>query len=373
MLKILRNKKTAKKIWIGLAVIIIPAFAFWGFGGAGRDQDEPAVAGKIFGRNVSNSEFRESLLAVRTLAVMQFGDKLPEIEKYLNFEGQAWERLILLQEAKRRKIKVKDQEVITEIQSAPYFHDKNGFSNKIYQEILRYVLRLQPRVFEEQTRQNLLLSKLYAQVTQNVKITDAQVREEYIKANEELSIYYIASKFEEFAKTIKPSDSQIQLYFEQNKEMFKQPPQDNQPARIPEFTEVKDKVRQAFINATAKAAAERKINECAQNLQQMDFDRAAAASGLKSVSTGFFKSSGLIEDLGPARNFWSSAKQLKDGQPSSIITGEGGYYIIKLKSIKPVEEDQFLKEKEEFSKRALSLKKNEALDQFFNELKKKAQ
>ncbi|MFA5724651.1 MAG: hypothetical protein WC937_00095 [Candidatus Omnitrophota bacterium] len=27
MLKILRHKKTAKKIWIGLALIIIPAFA----------------------------------------------------------------------------------------------------------------------------------------------------------------------------------------------------------------------------------------------------------------------------------------------------------------------------------------------------------
>ena len=26
---------------------------------------------------------------------MRFGDKLPEIEKYLNLEAQAWERLVL--------------------------------------------------------------------------------------------------------------------------------------------------------------------------------------------------------------------------------------------------------------------------------------
>ena len=104
MLKFLRNKKTAKKIWIGLAIIIIPAFAFWGFGGAGNEHKENSTAGKIFGKNISNLEFKDSLIAVRTMAIMQFGDKLPEIEKYFNFQSQAWERLMLLYEAKRRRI-----------------------------------------------------------------------------------------------------------------------------------------------------------------------------------------------------------------------------------------------------------------------------
>ncbi|MBU4467166.1 MAG: SurA N-terminal domain-containing protein, partial [Candidatus Omnitrophica bacterium] len=112
MLRILRNKKTAKKIWIGLAIIIIPAFTLWGFGESKNDRQDTSSAGKIFGRNVSNLEFRNSLTAVRTKAIMQFGDKLPEIEKYLNFESQAWGRLILLAEAKTRRINVKDKEVV---------------------------------------------------------------------------------------------------------------------------------------------------------------------------------------------------------------------------------------------------------------------
>ena len=53
MLKILRNKKTAKKIWIGLAIIIIPAFAFWGFGGSMRSREDNVTAGRLFGKNVS--------------------------------------------------------------------------------------------------------------------------------------------------------------------------------------------------------------------------------------------------------------------------------------------------------------------------------
>lgn len=373
MLKLLRNKKTAKKIWIGLAVIIIPAFTLWGFGGANRDRQETSVAGKIFGRNISNLEFRDSLVAVRTVAIMQFGDKFPEIEKYLNLEGQAWERLILLHEAKVRRIKVMDKEVVKEIQNAPYFQDKFGFNNKIYQGALRYVLRLQARIFEEQTRQNLILAKLYNQITQNLKLNDDQVHQEYLKANQELSIYYIASLFPEFVKRINPTDKEISSYFDQNKAAFKEPATKDRPVRIPELAEIKDKVKDTLINETAKKMARDKINECAQKLKQIEFNQAAASCSLKNGVTDFFKANGTIENLGVARIFWENAKKLKDGELSSVISNAQGYYIIKLKSLKPVDDNKFLKEKEIFSKKLLSSKKNELFAEFIEQLKKKAQ
>ncbi|MDD5505600.1 MAG: SurA N-terminal domain-containing protein, partial [Candidatus Omnitrophica bacterium] len=165
MLRILRNKKTAKKIWIGLAIIIIPAFTLWGFGSSSRSREDNMPAGKIFGKDVSNQEFKKALSAARTAAILQFGDNFPKVEKYLNLESQAWERLILLREAKNRKLDIADQEVINTIQNAPYFQKKSVFDNKTYTEILRYVFAVQPRTFEEQMRQNLILAKLYNQVT----------------------------------------------------------------------------------------------------------------------------------------------------------------------------------------------------------------
>jgi len=415
MLRILRNKKIAKKIWIGLAIIIIPAFAFWGFGAGGRDRQDTAVAGKIFGKNISIVEFKSSLLAVRTMALIQFGDKFSEYEKYLNLENQARVRLILLYEAKTRKINVKDKEIIEAIQNTPYFQDKNGFSNKIYQEILRYALRLQPRIFEEQTRQNLILTKLHRQITQNVKFTEAQIRQEYLKANEELNIYYIASLFSDFAAKIKPTDKEIAAYFEKNKAMFKEPPTQDKPARIPEFAEINDKVKDAWIKEESKIIAENKIKECLEKLKNQEFKPAAKArdqrglvwlpiakardqrglvwlpiakardqrglvwlpiakaSGLKTGLTAFFRSNEQIENLGAAEIFWNTAKKLKDNQLSSILSNEKGYYIIKLGSIKPVDEDKFAKEKPEFSQKLLSEKKNQVFDDFTEALIKKAQ
>jgi len=373
MLKILRNKKTAKKVWIGLAIIIIPAFALWGFGGAFRSKEETAAVGRIFGHSVSTPEFKESLSAVRTSAIMRFGDKLPELEKYLNLEAQAWQRLILLHEAKARKITVNDKEIISTIQNAPYFQDKYGFNNKTYVETLQYVFRLQPRIFEEQIRQSLILAKLYDRITKDVKLSDAQIRQEYEKANQELNIQYVASLFSDFAANIKPTDKEIADFFEKNKAMFKEPPTKDKPTRIPELGEIKDKVKDALIKEESKKMAEDKIKECAEDLKKEEFEQAAKASGLKTGQTAFFKSSGQIENLGAAENFWNTAKKLKDKELSSILSNEKGYYIIKLGSIKPIEEAKFTKEKQEFSQKLLSEKKNEVFGNFTEELIKKAQ
>ncbi len=373
MLKILRNKKTAKKVWIGLAIIIIPAFTLWGFGGGMRNKEETAATGKIFGHTISNLELKESLAAVKTSSIMQFGDKLPEIEKYLNLPAQAWERLILLYEAKKRKIKASDKEVIDLIQNAPYFQNKSGFNDKIYRETLRYVFGLQPRTFEEQMRQSIILTKLYQEVTKEIKLSDEQVRQEYLKLNEELSIDYIAGLYSDFAKQIIPSDKEIASYFENNKAMFKEPPSANKKAYIPELAQVKDKVKATFIKEASKKAAKTKIKECAEKLKNSEFSKAAKACGLKSDSTILFKLNDQIKNLGDAKIFWNTAKKLKNGLPSDIISNDKGYYIIKLKSIKPVDEDKFVKEKMEFGQKLLTEKKNEAFANFTKELGKKAQ
>ena len=373
MLKILRNKKMAKKVWIVLAVIIIPAFAFWGFGGAIRNRQESATGNKIFGHSVSNSEYQESLAAVKTSAIMQFGDNLPQIEKYLNLPVQAWERLILLHEAKNCKINVSDKEVIELIKNAPLFQGNSGFNNKIYEDTLHYVFRVQPRIFEEQMRQNISLNKLYRQVTDKIKLNDDQIRQEYSKVNQEISINYIASFYSDFAKEIKPSDKEVADYFAKNKPMFKEPPKENKEAYIPELTQIKDKVKEALIREAARNTAESKIKECAEKLKKEKFTEAASACGLKTGTTIFFKSSDEIKDFGNAGIFWNAAKKLKSEEKNQILFNDKGYYIIELKSIKPIDENKFAKEKSEFSQRLLAGKKNEAFARFTAGLKKKAQ
>ena len=98
MLRLLRRKKTMKRLLWGLALIIIPAFVFWGAGGAIRSKRESTYAGKIFGRKVSFDQYAKSWHAVKNQAIMMYGSRLEEVIEKLNLGQQAWERLILLKE-----------------------------------------------------------------------------------------------------------------------------------------------------------------------------------------------------------------------------------------------------------------------------------
>lgn len=181
MLKLLRNKKTAKKIWIGLAVIIIISFVFFGFEDVFGNKNKKGYIGKISGKKITTAEFNDSLNAVRNTAIMQFGDNLEQIEKSLNLEAQAWQRIALLETAKKLKIKVSDQEVVTQVENYPFFKRNGVFDSKIYNELLKYVFHTPARTFEEQTRQNLMISKLYSKITDDIKVDDKEIKDRYIK------------------------------------------------------------------------------------------------------------------------------------------------------------------------------------------------
>ncbi|MDD5561902.1 MAG: SurA N-terminal domain-containing protein [Candidatus Omnitrophica bacterium] len=316
MLKFLRNKKTAKKVWIGLAIIIIPAFTLWGFGSSSRSREENTSAGKIFGKSVSNTEFRKSLDATRTAAIMQFGDNFPKVEKYLNLDAQAWERLILLHEARKRKLNVSDQEVIGAIQKTPYFQRNSVFDNKTYVEILRYVFRVQPRAFEEQLRQNLILAKLYDQVTNGVKIEDSQIRQEWLKTNEELSIYYISSLFAEFAKKIKPGDKEISEYYDKNKDTFREP----------------SSINLEYILTESDAEA-KKITDLID--KKYDIAKISKEINLPMKETGLFKQSTPPPALKMPQETLSQVLNLKEGMPAPVAKIDKAYYAYALKEKKP--------------------------------------
>jgi len=467
MLNKLRKKKTAKKIWIVLAILILPAFVLWGAGSFVRNKDEQGsdYVGKIYGRKITMLEYKDALQAVRNQAFMQFGDSLGEVQKYLNLEARAWERIMLLAEAKRRGIKVKDKEVIAAIQGYPFFQRNNVFDDRIYQEMLRYAFQVQPRAFEEQVRQDLMVSKLYDQVTGGVKLDNNETRMEYEKANEQVSVYYIAGLPQEFAKSISPTDEEVGAYFAANQLEFKEPlsfnleyltseseskiqgllphlkkkeylnklikdsglemketglfaetapipgmgwlpqvtellfkikPGDFLPVvkadktyylirlkekrdpYIPEFEKIKDKVKAALVKQRSTAAAKEKIDACyekiaqeyAANPESVDFNKLAGEFGLKADSTGMFKYGSYIENIGASDAFWVYTKSLKENEPSKVVSLPSGFYIIKVKSRLPVDENKFKEESAEFGKKLLSQKKQEHFNAFIEESKK---
>lgn len=327
MLRALRNKKTAKKIWIVLAIIITPAFIFWGLGGAIRSKQESAYAGKIFGKSISMLQYKDALDAVRTSAIMQYGDKFPEVEKYLNLDSQAWGRLIILYEAKNRKIHASDKEVVDLIESSPSFQHNGQFDNRVYNEMLHYVLRIQPRIFEEQTRETIILSKLFRQVTYKIRLNDEEIKQEYRKLNEELSLYYLAAIPSDFAKNIVPLDNVIKDYFDLNSLQFKQP--------------------LSFNLDYVSVDSEQKAKDIILLLHKKeDLAKIAKDLGLTVKETGSFSSTDPIPGIGWSQEVSNMISNLKVGEFTQPIRTDKNYFILKLKDRKEANIPEFEKIKD---------------------------
>jgi hypothetical protein len=315
MLKKLRHKKTAKKVWIILALIIIPAFVLWGAGSVTRSKQETGFAGKIFGRKISKIEFNEALSAVKNQAIMQFGDNFSQIQKQLNLEAEAWERIMLLQEAGKRKITVGDREVVALIKSYPFFQRKGNFDNNIYSQMLQYVFHTQARVFEEQTRQNLALVKLYNIITKDVAVSDAQIKDGYLKENEDISIYYIGALFTDMAGEISPSEEELKSYFLENSLQFKQP--------------------LSFNLEYAILASEDNIKRVSQRLRkEKDFTKLAKEFNLSIKETGLFRQTDPIPGLGWSPQVLSLINKLKIGDFSPVLYIDQNWYILRVKERK---------------------------------------
>lgn len=340
MLKRLRNKKTSKKVWVILTILILPAFLFWGSGSLIRNKQKSNYAGKIFGRKISFLEYEDALSAVKNQAIIQFGNNFHQIQKYLNLKNQAWERLILLKEAERRKISVGDKEVRELIQSYPFFQRNSRFDRELYSSSLRYDFHTPARIFEEQTRQNLILSKLYTQITADISLTHEEIIKEYRKNNEQLSIYYIATLYAEFLNDITVSDEQCKEYFIQNSFKFKQPLSFNieyvSLLKDKDEETMKDEIKNLLLrlNKSRTFSLKNIFHSKKVRDKKEDFIKVAKDFGLTVKETGPFKQTEPIPNIGWSPEILNLVSQAKIGQYLPPIYMDNRYYILRLKEIK---------------------------------------
>ncbi|MFH1338986.1 MAG: SurA N-terminal domain-containing protein [Candidatus Omnitrophota bacterium] len=318
MFKELRKKKTAKKIWIILSIVIIPAFCFWGFGSALRGREESAFAGKVSGRPVSIQDYVKNYQAVRNQYLIQLGgEQLAKLEKYLDLETQAWDRIVLLEETKRKKIRVSDEEIVNLVKQYPFFQRDGKFDPKLYREIVTYEFGISPREFEEQVRDNSKIAKLFQKTTGDIKVSDNEIRDAYSEENEQISLDYVRAGAEEFLEETSVEEREIRDYYEQNQAEFQKPLSYNL-----EYIKVDVKNKQ-------------QIDKVSEMLGEgFSLKDAAKETGLEVKETGFFSADEPIPHIG-----WSTEilrilpklKAQKKAWPQPIQTEADSVHFVKLK------------------------------------------
>ncbi len=308
MLKALRNKETQKRIYMLVAVAVVATFAVSGVILSGEEGKGTTALGVIGKHKISAQEYLASYRAVDRQFSWMFGDKLKDMRKYMNLKGEAWDRILLLDYAKKEKISVPDKEVVTWITSQATFQSQGRFDDHIYKLYVQQAFRTDARQFEEEIRQMLTISKIQEKMRAGVSITDEEVKKLYTEANKERDIQYSVLLIDEKIEGQKtPEDA------------------------LKKLEAAKDKIE------------------------------------WKSVEK--FNKSNSPHELGPFPTLSAALSSLKEGQTSPAFQVPGGAAVLKITKDYPIDEKKFETDKEKFKQEVLDGKAQEQMRNLLNKLR----
>ncbi len=327
MLSTLRHKGVAKKVLWAVTVVIILSFAI--FGSAYRLDNSINSAGTIHGHSVSIKDFQTAYLDARDQAIMLYGDRFFKVGGQLNLEQEAWDRLILLREAKRQKVSVSDEDVAAFIAAVPFFQSAGHFDQFLYESIVKNpsVFDRNVHEFEEGVRGQMTIRKLFNTVTGPLSISEAELKKQYQLRNEKLKLNYVLFAPADYIKDVSATDDEVKKFYDERKDQFVLP------------TSLSLDYVQMTYAANATDADKAKVAKEAQVLadelkNNADFAAAAKAHKLE------VKTSGLFTHDQPLLTFASSPEDVDKifamglGQYSKPMEVPDGWQIVRIKEKK---------------------------------------
>jgi len=349
MLKLLRKKGVAKKvIWV-VAILIIISFGFLGTAYLITDQAVGQYAGKLYGKKVDIEDYNKIYRHVNIQALMRFGDNYQNVRQYLNLDSETWDRLILLKEAKKRKIFAEDAEVVENIEQYAFFQRDNQFDSLLYNDIIKFVFKTTAREFEESVRDSIRLAKLYNEVTTNIAADENEIIEEYRRQNEKVQISYVYLPNESFIPSVTTSDEELQTYYDDNQIEFLLPPTINIEYvkwNFPE-EETNDEPQAPSETSETETSKDQDLLENAKDLvrdqaaemyialkSEQTFAASADSFGLNRQSTGFFSKEQPDLSIGWSFEDINTLFDLDVGEFTDPIETKDGIIIAVLKEQK---------------------------------------
>jgi peptidyl-prolyl cis-trans isomerase D len=231
MLRILREHASS---WMLKGILILVAVTFISWGGYSYFREKKVTyAARVNGVTIGEREyydaFQNAIKQYREALGPAFSDKMIEElrlkEKILD---DLIAKVLILQEAKRLRLSVPDEELREAIESVPAFQVNAQFDRRNYERFLRSS-RMTPEEFEQGQRESLLISKVINLIKMNGgKMSDEEVLDAYLFENERIDLSFLKIVPDSFKGQVNVNEIEIKDYYQKHQEEF----------RIPTFVQV---------------------------------------------------------------------------------------------------------------------------------------
>jgi len=231
MIRFLQTSGQTTKIILGGVLLIICASMVITLipGGLGGEVFGGApgkgIVAKVNGTDVTADEVR---LAARQMLQQQMPQGGPNMAMLLPFFAQrAAEQLItkqaLMDEAQRMGFRASAEEVRDELQhgryGATFFPGGNFIGQEEYDQMLQRA-NLTAAKFEEDVKNDLILTKLQAFINGSATVTEAEIREQFAKQNSKVKFDYAVLKQEDIKKGLRPTDEELKAFYQSHQAQY---------------------------------------------------------------------------------------------------------------------------------------------------------
>ena len=180
----------------------------------GTDITNPDTVAAIDGQTITGADFQ------RQFEQLMRGQSVPDMMKSI-YAKQVLDEMVyqraLAYEASRLGLNVTDQEETDRIrQMLPTAWSGDTWMKDRYTTEVETRTGMTVPQFEEMLRSQMLEEKFRQLVTDGIKVSPAEVRQEFRWRNEKVKIDYALIKPSDLATTIHPTDAELSAWFQKN-------------------------------------------------------------------------------------------------------------------------------------------------------------
>ncbi len=360
MLDIMRRKKRLKIIlWLVIVSLALGMLLFFvpggNMGGVAVDTSAATVDGSSIPMDDLVRAYRRT---VENYKARAGGNLDPEILKSMGISRQVLESLIAARViqiiAKRTGVEVTADEIRKGIETHPNLQDQGKFIGIDRYKALLAANNISVTDFEDEMRHLILRGKLREILTDSLEVSDRELRDEFSRENQRTQVDYAILNKEAFKQRLKPAESDLQAYFDANKDAYRIKEKRRAQYLLIPFAEILPKIEvaeQEILREWSLSPHEETL-EASHILFGVDDPskeaevRSRAEEVLKRVQAGddftelakkYSEDSGSASQGGylgtiqrgqTVKEFEDAAFSLNPGEVSGLVRTQFGYHII---------------------------------------------
>jgi peptidyl-prolyl cis-trans isomerase D len=365
----LRGLHKASSTWLGKAImagvmgVLVISFAIWGIGDIFRGFGQNSVA-EIGSTEVSIEQFRQYYNdRLRQISRQARRIITPEQARELGIDRQIVAQLVAEttfdEQAKKLRLGLSDEAILTHITSDPAFQGPNGtFDRARFEEIIRNAGFSEARFIDEQKR-NLLRQQIGRTVGGDVKPPTTTLQAVSQFQNERRDIEYLTLGPDQAGDIPAPTGEQLNTYFDEHKALFRAPEYRKltllslSPASLAKPDAVPDDEAKTYYEQHKDKYGKPERREIQQIVFQNEQEAASARERIAKGSTfsDIAKDRGLKSsdlDLGMVTradiidpDIAEAAFSIKPGEVSQPVKGRFGTVLLVVGKVEPGEQKPF--------------------------------